>query len=124
MYSLKLVKTEYFTTTRVFHIPGQPAITRPSTQLSRNNADQSGIFHSDISKKEGKYEKGVKPWEYTNHAVVAVGWGEEYVKETLEKFWILKNSWGEEWGEKGYFRMTRGSNMASIEAQGVFVTPQ
>jgi C1A family cysteine protease len=85
---------------------------------------KSGIFHSDIIKKEGKYEKGIKPWEYTNHAVVAIGWGEEYVKETLEKFWILKNSWGEEWGEKGYFRMTRGVNMASIEAQGVFVTPQ
>lgn len=85
---------------------------------------KTGIFHSETIKKEGAEEKGVKPWEYTNHAVVAVGWGEEYIKEKLEKFWILKNSWGDSWGEKGYFRITRGVNMASVEAQGAFVIPE
>ena len=84
---------------------------------------KSGIFHSEAIKKEGTLEKSVKPWEYTNHAVVAVGWGEEYVKDTLEKFWILKNSWGDTWGEKGYFKLTKGTNMASVEAQAVFVNP-
>lgn len=85
---------------------------------------KTGIFHSEAHKKEGVVEKGVKPWEYTNHAVVAVGWGEEYVNDKLEKYWILKNSWGEEWGEKGYFRISKGVNMASVEAQAVYVTPE
>ena len=82
-----------------------------------------GIFHSEAIKKEGKNEKGVKPWEYTNHAVVCVGWGEEIINENVVKFWILKNSWGDQWGEKGYFRINRGVNMASVEAQGVFIEP-
>ena len=82
-----------------------------------------GIFHSEVKKIEGKLEKNVKPWESTNHAVVCIGWGEEVINEETVKFWILKNSWGDNWGEKGYFKITRGTDMASIEAQGVYINP-
>ena len=38
-------------------------------------------------------------WMFTNHAVVCVGWGESVHQGSTIKYWILKNSWGEEWGE-------------------------
>ncbi|XP_059633638.1 vignain-like [Cornus florida] len=40
-----------------------------------------------------------------NHGVAIVGYG-----TTLDgtKYWIVRNSWGPEWGEKGYIRMQRG----------------
>ena len=43
-----------------------------------------------------------------NHAVLAVGYDREYNKKTglWEEYFIIKNSWGKSWGEKGYARIS------------------
>lgn len=55
-----------------------------------------------------------------NHAVLLVGYGVE--ETTGEKFWSVKNSWGDAWGEDGYFRIRRGTNECSIESMAVEIT--
>ena len=40
-----------------------------------------------------------------NHAVNLIGYGSENGKD----YWLLRNSWGTNWGEKGYFRVARSS---------------
>ncbi|XP_074130954.1 cathepsin W [Sminthopsis crassicaudata] len=62
------------------------------------------------------YTKGViKPGhncdpEYVDHVVQLVGFGQIH----NFTYWILKNSWGSHWGERGYFRLTRGNNACGI----------
>lgn len=45
------------------------------------------------------------------HAIEIVGWGEDKGK----KYWIIKNSWGPNWGRNGYFYIARGKNTCQIE---------
>jgi C1A family cysteine protease len=34
------------------------------------------------------------------HAILIIGWGET---ETGVKYWEVQNSWGDDWGQQGYF---------------------
>ncbi|XP_047952025.1 cysteine proteinase 3-like [Salvia hispanica] len=45
-----------------------------------------------------------------NHAVLAVGYG----VDNGVPYWLIKNSWGADWGDNGYFKMEMGKNMCGV----------
>lgn len=75
-----------------------------------------GVYTGADPPHEGVSQPHMRRWEKTNHAVVAVGWGET---ESNEKFWIIKNTWGKQFGENGYFRIKRGVDECGIESMAV-----
>lgn len=65
------------------------------------------IYHGYIQ----GYESGIFnhkncPIDQPTHSVLVVGYGVENGVD----YWIMKNSWGTEWGEKGYFRIVKNGN--------------
>ena len=95
-----------------------------STRICSGEAFQDysgGIFSTS---EEDEYCGGS-----VNHEVILVGWNDE------GGYWILRNSWGDSWGEDGYMRIAYGTSLvgkgtswvsyaAPIPAAPVLVSPK
>lgn len=79
---------------------------------------KSGVYHHVYEVEDHPFE----PFELTNHAVLIVGWG-EVTSPSYDRYWIVKNSWGEGWGIDGYFWIRRGNDECGIESMAVESTP-
>ncbi|KAJ0171290.1 hypothetical protein K1T71_012840 [Dendrolimus kikuchii] len=54
-----------------------------------------------------------------NHAITVVGYGER----DGDLYWIVKNSWGETWGEDGYILLSANDNNCYLTDEAYFVVP-
>jgi len=80
------------------------------TAVSQEFLDYTGgLFHDKTDEMQ------------IRHVVEIVGWGTD--PTTRAKFWIGRNSWGDYWGENGFFRIARGINNLNIEHECVWGVP-
>ena len=71
-------------------------------------------FHTRLDKyKSGIFTPKLKNCIKVDHAMVAVG----YTKEAF----IIRNSWGKEWGEDGYFRFDRKATACQLFHRAEYV---
>jgi hypothetical protein len=85
--------------------------------FSCRGLNPAGIYLENVDYTRGVYEPLDLTTKAGSHAVVIVGWGEAEVSDALLRpdgpasarttvpYWIVRNSWGTAYGEKGYFKM-------------------
>ncbi|XP_025198391.1 cathepsin B-like cysteine proteinase 3 [Melanaphis sacchari] len=69
------------------------------------------VYDDFVSYESGVYQKTENASFLGGHAVKMIGWGEE----NGTPYWLMVNSWGEQWGAKGLFKIRRGTNECRIE---------
>lgn len=77
----------------------------------------SGVYNLPGEPKsvDNTYIHGLSRWLKTNHAVVCVGYG---VDAHHGPYWLIKNSWGAQWGDNGYVKVARVINDATPQTWG------
>ena len=90
-------------------------------ELFRNGSIAAGftVYEDFVQYKSGVYQHKTGH-ALGGHAVRIIGYGEE----NGTKYWLVANSWNEDWGDKGYFKILRGSNHCGIEGELVAGIPK
>lgn len=100
---------------------------RGETQIMQELVDNGPLYvaftvYDDFPTYRSGVYKHTSKKRLGGHAVTLVGYGDL----DGEKYWKVKNSWNEQWGDGGHFLILRGKNECGIEGSvvgGTIVAP-
>jgi cathepsin B len=70
------------------------------------------VYEDFVNYKTGVYQHTTGK-ALGGHAIKILGWG----VENGTKYWLIANSWNNDWGNHGFFRILRGEDHLGIESE-------
>jgi len=88
------------------------SVEQIQTEIMKNGPIEGAftVYADFPSYKSGVYQHNAGE-ELGGHAIRILGWG----VDDGTPYWLVANSWNEDWGDKGFFKILRGSNECGIE---------
>jgi len=82
------------------------------TEIFKNGPVEAAftVYADFLTYKSGVYQH-TSGSVLGGHAVKILGWG----VENSTPYWLVANSWNEDWGDQGFFKILRGKNECGIE---------
>mmetsp|Transcript_39235 Transcript_39235/g.125959 ORF Transcript_39235/g.125959 Transcript_39235/m.125959 type:complete len:396 (-) Transcript_39235:105-1292(-) len=78
-------------------------------------------YTENVMQHEGVYiDRTNFTVEQIDHVMEVAGWGET---PSGQKYWVIRNSWGTFWGNAGWLRLGRGTNMLQSESSCDWAVP-
>jgi len=83
------------------------------TEIQTNGPVEAAftVYNDFLAYKSGVYHH-VTGSALGGHAIKILGWGTEGGVD----YWLVANSWNEDWGANGFFKIKRGTNECGIES--------
>lgn len=75
---------------------------------------------SEMAGYDGTYTLHYEGTGGLDHAVMIVGWDDTLSHDGGQGAWIVKNSWGDDWGESGFFYIAYGSAKIGTYASTIY----
>jgi len=100
----------------------EPVAYVPETRFLPNDREliketlvKYGALATSMNWDDNSYDRWTNTYCYQgqlpiNHGVVIVGWDDDIVTACGKGAWIVKNSWGANWGDNGYFYISYNDN--------------
>jgi len=87
--------------------------TQIMTEIMTNGPVEGAftVYADFLSYKSGVYQHTAGA-ELGGHAIKILGWG----VDSGVKYWIVANSWNQDWGNKGFFNILKGTDECGIES--------
>ncbi|XP_036449136.1 cathepsin L1-like [Colossoma macropomum] len=98
--------------------PTEDALQLAVATIGPISVSINAVPHSFQLYESGVYDEPDCSNTKVTHAVLVVGYGTDALKKD---YWLVKNSWGVNWGEKGYIKMSRNkNNQCGIATRGSY----
>jgi len=100
---------DIFKASSVYDLSGEDDI---KAEIFKNGPVETAftVYEDFLTYKSGVYTH-TSGGELGGHAVKFMGWG----TENGTPYWLVANSWNPSWGDKGYFKIARGTDECGIE---------
>ena len=78
-----------------------------------------GINANAVLEYDGQFLDVPHKSKIVDHIISIVGW----IKSGDSQYWVIRNSWGEYWGNMGYMYLKLGENQLGIESECSWAVP-